>query len=161
MSHPQKCSYWFSARIIVALGVLALGLGANMSGAQQSNEPLPVVATASVPFYPPAARVAHIEGTVRLRVVTDGKRASAITAQSGPPMLAAAAEENVRTWQFKVHKPVTFEATFQYKLLSESECDMDNGVVTLHLPTEVQVTAKTWQTCDPAAESGLKGTPKL
>lgn len=160
MSHAQKRTYRFSARIIVALAALALGLGANMSTAQQSREPLPVVVTASVPFYPPAARVAHIEGTVQLRIATDGKRASAIAVQSGPPMLAAAAEENVRTWLFKEHKSVTFDATFQYKLLSESECDMDNGVVTLRLPTEVQVTAKTWQTCDPAVEGKPKATAK-
>ena len=160
MSHPQKRTYRFSARIILALAVLTLGLGANMSTAQQPNETLPVVVTASVPFFPPAARVAHIEGTVRLRIATDGKTVSAITVQSGPPMLATAAEENVRTWQFKEHKSSTFDATFQYKLLSESECDMDNGLVTLHLPTDVQVTAKGWQTCDPAVESGLKRTAK-
>ncbi len=160
MSHPQKRTCRFSAQTIVALAVLTLGLGASMSTAQQSSESLPVVVTASVPFYPPAARVAHIEGTVRLRIATDGKMVSAITVQSGPPMLATAAEENVRTWHFKEHKSSTFDATFQYKLLSESECDMDNGLVTLHLPTDVQVTAKAWQTCDPAVESGLKRTPK-
>ncbi len=160
MSHAQKPIYRLSARIIVGLGALVLGLGANMSGAQQSKEPLPVVVTASVPLYPPAARVAHIQGTVQLRILTDGKTVSGITVQSGPPMLAAAAEENVRTWRFKEHKSMTFDTTFQYKLLSQSECDMDNGVVTLHLPTDVQVTARTWQSCDPAVESGMKGTPK-
>ncbi len=160
MSHAQGHTYWVSARIIVAMGALALSLGANMSTAQQSNEPLPVVVTASVPFYPPAARVAHIEGTVRLLITTDGKKVSAVTVQSGPPMLATAAEENVRAWQFKEHKPATFDTRFQYKLLSESECDMDDGVVTLHLPTEVQVTAKTWKTCDPAVESRLSGPAK-
>lgn len=160
MSHPEKCTYRFSARIILALAVLTLGLGANMSTAQQTNETLPVVVTASVPFYPPAARVAHIEGTVRLRIATDGKTVSAITVQSGPPMLATAAEENVKTWQFKEHKSSTFDATFQYRLLSESECDMDNGVVTLHLPINVEVTAKGWETCDPSVEGKPRAAAK-
>jgi Gram-negative bacterial TonB protein C-terminal len=152
MSHAQERMYRFSARIIVALGVLVLGVGANMSTAQQSKEPLPMVVVAGVPFYPPTARIAHIEGTVRLRITTDGKKASVITVESGPPMLVSAAEENVRTWQFRGHEAVTFETTFNYKMLPESECDLDSGVVMLRLPTQVEVSAKAWKTCDPAVE---------
>jgi hypothetical protein len=68
-------------------------------------------------------------------------------------MLAKAAQENVKTWEFEEHSPTTFEVTFRYKILPQSECDIDNGTVLLRLPTEVEVSAKGVQTCDPAVES--------
>lgn len=141
-----------SMQIPAARGLilLALILGANASTAHQAKEPVPTVATASVPFYPPLARTARIEGIVHLRLSTDGAHVSAISVQSGPPMLVPAAEENVRTWEFKAHKPTTFEVTFRYKMLPESDCEVGNGTVLLRLPTEVEVSANGVQTCDPA-----------
>ncbi len=153
MMLAQRQFYNVYVRIASALILLVLGLGAIMSTAQQSKEPLPTVTTAGVPFYPPIARVARIEGVVRLRLSTDGKRVSAISVESGPPALVPAAQENVRTWQFKDHSPTTFESTFRYKMLPESECEMDSGTVLLRLPTEVEVSAKGVQTCDPAVGS--------
>ena len=153
MNLPYKQWYDVYVRTTQVLALFALGLGATMSTAQQSKEPLPTVATAGVPFYPPVARVARIEGVVRLRLLTDGKRVSAIFIKGGPPALVPAAEENVRTWQFKEHNPTTFVATFRYKMLPESECEMDNGTVLLRLPTEVEVSAKGVQTCDPILEN--------
>jgi hypothetical protein len=38
---------------------------------------------------------------------------------------------------------------FIYKFLPESGCDVDNSVVTLRLPTEVEVSTKGVHTCDP------------
>jgi Gram-negative bacterial TonB protein C-terminal len=139
-------------RIAQLLALFALGAGATTSRAQQSTEPLPTVAAAGVPFYPPVARIAHIEGVVHLQLSTDGKRVSGISVEGGPPALVPAAEENVRSWQFKVHSPTTFEVTFLYKMLPESACEMDNGTVLLKLPTVVEVSAKGVQTCDPALE---------
>ena len=149
----QKHQYNVHIRIASLLTLLVLGLGTIMSIAQQSKESLPTVAAAAVPFYPPVARVARIEGVVRLRLSTDGKRVSAISVESGPPALTPAAEENVRTWQFKDHNPTTFEAIFRYKMLPESECGMDSGTALLRLPTEVELSAKGVQTCDPAVEN--------
>jgi TonB family protein len=149
----QKHQYNPHIRIASLLILLVLGLGTTMSTAQQGREHLPTVATAGVPFYPPIARVARMQGVVRLHVTTDGKRVSAISVESGPPMLAQAAEENVKTWQFKDHAPTTFAATFQYKMLPESECEMDSGTVLLRLPTEVDVSAKGVQTCDPTVDN--------
>ena len=37
--------------------------------------------------------------------------------ESGQPMLAQAAQKNVKTWQFEQHSPTTFEVTFRYRLL--------------------------------------------
>ena len=139
-------------RALHLASVLTLSLGVIVSFAQQSNMSLPAVITAAVPFYPPAARAARIEGVVRMRISTDGKRVSFISAQTGPPALIKAAEENVRTWQFKKHNPTTFETTFRYKVLSESECKMDSGTVLLMLPTAVEVTAKGVRTCDPVLQ---------
>ncbi len=148
--HKKWASHKIRAGHVLVL--LTLGLGASMSIAQQSKDSLPTVITASVPFYPPAARVAGIEGVVRLRLSTDGKSVSAVSSQTGPPALIRAAEENVRTWKFKEHSPATFDATFQYKLLPEADCGIDDGTVLLRLPTEVEVIAKRVKTCDPILE---------
>lgn len=150
MSTVRRPWYSVQARTTLVLVLLTLGLGANMSIAQEAKQPSLRVASIGVPLYPRASRVAHIEGVVRLRVTTNGKRVSATQVESGQPMLAQAAQENVKTWEFEEHSPTTFEATFRYKILPQSECDMDNGTVLLRLPTEVEVSAKGVQTCDPA-----------
>src|ERR1700704_5854762 len=83
----------------------------NASTAAQAPElkaALPMVASASVPLYPPIARTANIEGVRHVRVTTDGQRVKTAHAEDGPKLLAAAAEETVRTWQFAVHEPSTF-----------------------------------------------------
>ncbi len=140
-----------SAMFLLLGAVLAAGSGL----AQPRDKPLPLVVSASAPFYPPIPRQAHIEGVIRLRLLTDGNRVSQIHVESGPPLLVQAAEENVKTWEFKQHTPVTFETTFQYKLLPskcDSKCncdDRENGTAHLHLPTEVEVSAKADITCDP------------
>ena len=153
MSVTQKPWHQVSARMARALVLFTLGLGATISNAQESRVPLPIVASATVPFYPRIAREARIEGVVRLQVSTDGKRVSSMSVKGGPPVLIPAAEENVRTWQFKEHRPTTFEVTFHYKMLPESECELDNGTVLLRLPAEVEVSAKGVQSCGPADQS--------
>ncbi len=75
---------------------------------------LPMVAAASVPLYPPLAHAANMEGVVHVSVTTDGKRVTNAHAQDGPKLLAAAAEDNARTWQFAVHQPTTFTVTYKY-----------------------------------------------
>lgn len=144
-------------RITRALILIILGLGATISTAQQKKA-LPNIASASVPLYPHIPQMAHIEGVVRLRISTDGSRASSIEVESGQPMLAQAAKENVKTWQFEPHNPTSFETTFHYRLLPskcdpECSCDsVEKATVLLRLPTDVEVSAKVLQTCDPAVE---------
>src|SRR5882672_160306 len=97
-------------RKLGVLGVLlTLGLGANMSVAQQAKKLMPTVASASVPLYPRVIRAARIQGDVTLRLSTDGERVSAVEVESGPPMLAQAAKDNVKTWQCEPHTPTNFE----------------------------------------------------
>ena len=131
--------------------VFALGLAGPMSPAEQPGAPLPRVVSASVPFYPPLARRAGIEGVVRLRVSTDGKQVSDTSVESGQPMLAETAKENVRTWLFEEHKPTTFEVTFRYKYVAPSKC-WDDAIetVVLRLPAEVEVSGTGVLICDPA-----------
>jgi TonB family protein len=158
MRVAQRWCHDVRVPIIGALILFTLGMGANMSSAQQ-KQPLPSIASASVPLYPRTPQMAHIEGVVRLRISTDGSRASSIEVESGQPMLAQAAKENVKTWQFEQHSPTTFEATFRYRLLpskcdSECNCDsLEKGTVLLRLPAEVEVSAKELLICDPAAEN--------
>jgi hypothetical protein len=107
--------------------------------AQESNVGLPRVAGAAVPLYPPLARAAHIQGIVHVKVTTDGQRAATIHAEDGPKLLAAAAEENARTWQFAFHEPTTFTVTYHYKLVAEMKGNPDNPEIVLRLPTDVEV----------------------
>lgn len=134
-------------------GVLVLFiLGAMMAVGQQ--KPLPSVISASVPLYPRTPQMAHIEGTVRLRISTDGNRVASSEVQSGQPILAKAAQDNVKTWEFEQHSPTTFEATFRYKLLPskcDAECNCDSvekPSVLLKLPSDVEVNAKELMVCD-------------
>ncbi len=143
---------------LCALGAFipfVLGMTGTDCAAQQKGT-LPSVASASVPFYPRIHQLAHIEGVVRLRISTNGSRASSIEIESGPPMLAQAAKENIKTWRFDQHTPTTFEATFRYTLLPsrcDSKCNCDSAEkasVHLQLPSDVEVSAKEVLLCDPA-----------
>jgi hypothetical protein len=128
--------------------------------AAQEGKPLPRVVSAQAPFYPRVLQVAHYEGIVRLRVTTDGKRASSIETLSGQPMLARAATENVPTWEFEQHRSTTFETTFRFRLL-ETECGksckcktVEAPAVVLRLPAEIDISAEEVHTCDPVTTIG-------
>jgi len=109
----------------------------------------PVVTAAAVPFYPAALRSTGTEGTVTLQITTDGRSVSSVALQSGKAMaLVHAAEQNVKTWRFESHEPTSFNVTFTYRLLPEPDCRLDSGQVVLHLPTQVEVTAKPKKFCD-------------
>jgi hypothetical protein len=47
----------------------------------------------------------------------------------GPTLLATAAEDNARTWQFAVHDPTTFTVTYSYALETEWKGDPNNPIV--------------------------------
>jgi TonB family protein len=106
-----------------------------------------VVKSGDMPLYPPLPRVARIQGDVHLRITTDGAAVASVTVESGQPMLAKAAQENVKTWKFEPHEPTSFPALFSYHLEEELVthlCDPDvpdNGTVVLKLPREVDITS--------------------
>jgi outer membrane biosynthesis protein TonB len=137
----------------MVLLLIFLAASAFSTFGQMVDQKSPVVAAASVPLYPHTALLAHIQGIAKIRVATDGKKISSLEVESGPHMLGQAAEENIRTWQFEEHKPTTFIVTFEYRIEEPAGCSIDNGTVVLHLPLDVQISAKGVHTCDPASEA--------
>ena len=145
------------------LGIGALGLFVAAASvffqvhAQKLSTPLPKVASASVPLYPPLAGQARIQGIVVLSVSTDGQQVSAVNVRSGHPLLASAAKENVATWRFAPHAPTKFDVKFEYRLLDypcKNGCDCDTkeaDSVLIRFPADIQVTAPIPLICDPAA----------
>jgi hypothetical protein len=125
---------------LLILAFLICCLAPLRLAAQQTAPNLPKVTKFDCPKYPDKARSAHISGTVRLEVTTDGHEVSNVKIVSGPPILAAPAEANVRTWKFANHEPTTFTVTYvdavgsSYKKDAVTKCDAD-----LNLPTEVTV----------------------
>lgn len=142
----------YTIRMLPFTLLLMLALAPNTSVAQQPNQqpnnPVPVVSSASVPLYPRIPLVSQITGVVRLRISTDGNRVTSMELESGQPILANAAEECIKTWQFEPHKPTTFVTTFTYRLLpmtcdAKGNCNgRENDEVLLHLPTEVQISTR-------------------
>jgi len=53
-----------------------------------------------------------------------------------------AAEENLRTWQFASHEPISFIVTYTYKLVGNWKEQSDNPTVTMRLPTEGEVSTQ-------------------
>jgi hypothetical protein len=134
---------------VVTIFLSAIWPIALLCNAEPPQEALPTVTSAAVPLYPRTADLVHIEGIVLLQVSTNGARVSDVKVEAEPPMLAKAAADNVRTWEFSQHKPTTFKVKFSYRILPESGCYLDNSVVMLRLPTEVEVSTKGVRTCDP------------
>jgi hypothetical protein len=89
-------------------------------------------------------------------VTTDGLKVSVLDAESGPPLLVKAAKENIQSWRFEKHKPTTFLVTFQYRLEDEGTCAVDNSTVILHLPAQVEISARALEHCDPVTDVGRK-----
>ena len=112
----------------------------------EKDEPEPAQVTTGVtsfecPTYPVAAKKNHIGGNVTIRVTTDGKKITELKS-TGVPLLAQAAEENVRTWKFAENAPKTFTVTYRY--IQEGEYEPDpiyHCRAKLELPTDVEVSA--------------------
>jgi hypothetical protein len=111
---------------------------------QQSKVALPRVSAAAVPLYPRQAYISNIEGLVRLKITTDGHHVVAVHLEDGNKLLAAAAEENARTWQFVSHEPTSFTLTYRYQLKGNGKGDLYNPTVVLRFPTEVEISTRRW-----------------
>jgi hypothetical protein len=95
---------------------------------------------ADVPMYPQLARTARIFGTVEVQVlVKDGKVVST-EVKSGPPVLAQATVENIRSWRFYRLVNATFTTTFIYQLETKEPLDPQNPKVELQLPLLAKIT---------------------
>jgi hypothetical protein len=126
-----------------ALAMSILGASARAATAQDSPEMLPKVIQHAEPTYPAIARAANIQGDVLVQITTDGESVQKAEAQTGPPMLRKAAEDNARTWKFAAHSSGTFHVIFRYKIFSgnvEVAFLESSGVVQLEiLPPAVYV----------------------
>jgi TonB family protein len=117
----------------------------------QSAPPEPILKSAGQPQYPALARVAHIEGEVRLEfVLNQSGEPSSVTVISGHKMLAPAAVETVKAWKFEFPENAfqegrKYETTFVYKQVKK-EIEQENQPkfsVTANTFHRVEITA-TW-----------------
>jgi hypothetical protein len=142
MNKMPKQLGWISA--LLAAARLTAGLLPVAARGQGSRRALPNVVTIEVPVYPWAVKEAHIEGIVHIKVTTDGRAVTTAEIQDGPRLLAIAAENNVRSWRFSPHDPITFIVTYEYKIAKTPGLSpgrsADNNSVILRLPTYVGVT---------------------
>lgn len=136
--------------------IISVVLWAFAGMAQESKVTLPMLAGAAVPLYPPLARVAHVEGIVHVKITTDGHRVITAHSKDGPKLLAAAAEENARTWEFATHEPTTFTITYYYKLDAKLKGSVNNPTVVLRLPTEVEISTRPAPPLDTATSAAHK-----
>jgi hypothetical protein len=118
-----------------SLVCLLIVMGSVPSRAQEVG-PVPALIGFRMPQYPPLPRQARIAGDVKVKVRTNGTRVTDAVAEDGHPLLARAAEENVRSWRFADNEPRSFIVTYRFKI--------GNGPdVELVSPTEIVISAPT------------------
>jgi TonB family protein len=85
----------------IAMRRISIPLLLLLSISSFAAEPEPYLKSASSPFYPPLARQARIEGSVRLRfTVNELGDTTDVEATSGHKMLQEAAIANIQGWKF-------------------------------------------------------------
>ena len=110
----------------------------------EKNETEPAQVTTGVtafacPIYPQAAKEARVGGGVQMQVTTDGNKITDLKV-TGVPVLAKAAEENLRTWKFAADAPRSFTVWYWYVLEGEYEPDpVYKCRAKLQLPNKVEV----------------------
>jgi TonB family protein len=109
--------------------------------------PEPRLRSAGLPQYPAIARLAQIQGEVKVEFVlnSDGDPISVVVI-SGHPMLRAAAEQNVKTWRFELPKDLyrtewKYDTVFNFKISNDKQPYEDPKLtVTLDSYRYVEVT---------------------
>lgn len=101
----------------IALAILSLWV---LCGLSVAAVPEPVLESAPMPFYPPLARTARVEGVVTLHVVIAQDGSVTVDAASGPPLLRDSTARYVKAWKFGWEQPcgctVKKDVTFVYKI---------------------------------------------
>jgi hypothetical protein len=92
-----------------------------------------------VALYALLAHMANVRGVVHVRVTTDGQRAVATRVEDGHKLLAAAAEQNPRTWVFAMQGPTTLTITYPCRLDRRLERKHYDPTVVLRLATDVGI----------------------
>ena len=129
--------------------MLAITTGCALAQQSQSRVSLPSVIAAAVPLYPIGPQTVNIQGTVHVKISTDGHRVidAKVENDGVNPALGRAAQENAMTWRFAVGEPTTFTVTYRYILvpkLKEIKSNALNAKVVLCFPTDVEVYAQRW-----------------
>lgn len=115
---------------------------------QAAAQPLPSLFSSRLPMYPEKARLARITGTVKLwfTVGSDGKVTHAEII-SGHPILATAALECVRSWEFRVDGPLSnkYETEFVYGIGEQEKSGNPKLTVTLIDAARVEVNSEYYE----------------
>jgi TonB family protein len=121
-----------------------------VSSAALAADPEPYFKSAPMPFYPPLAREARIEGKVTLRFTVNAQGdTSDVEAVTGHQMLKDSAIQNVQNWKFAWPQPCDCrakrEAVFIYGLTGELETESSPTVTvkwfSRHAVTRVEIKA--------------------
>jgi hypothetical protein len=143
----KPVSVWYKVcmRILLAF-LLTCSLCPMSASAQQpaeSEDALPTVTTLECPTYPSSAREMRLQGMVKMQVTTDGPKVVGVKA-SGHPVLAQAAEKNVRTWKFADNSaPTSFAITYLFVNEGNYKPDpLTKCSAKMELPTKVQVSTR-------------------
>jgi hypothetical protein len=142
-------------RLLASASVQFLLLLVSTKGASAADA-IPAISTASVPLYPNVAQSARVQGSVRMRVTTDGRRVVRVenlsleTQKGAEPehpvpaevhqayrALAESAEQNVATWTFLPGAPTSFIVSYRYRLIDGA--DAKNAKVIMTFPADVEV----------------------
>jgi len=117
--------------------------------AQGSVTSLPKVVSARLPSYPQVAQAAKIQGTVVVRVTTDGSAVASAEIVKSIPLLEASIKEHLRSWRFAPHIPTTFDVTYAFALSFDSDggCATPPREVTARFPSLVSLIG-TLSLCD-------------
>jgi hypothetical protein len=103
----------------------------------REKDSYPEVINCDVPIYSVLARIAKIEGTVHVKVKTNGKAVIEAKTVDGNYILGNFAEANSLTWRFKSHDPTSFTIMYKYKLVTE----LSEEKIIFRLPYEVEIYA--------------------
>jgi len=120
--------------------LLAASLALTSAIAQQQPQILPTVTAFECPKYPSKAESLGLQGMVQLQVTTDGHQVVDVKVTSGHPALKPDAVNNVRTWKFADHAPITFAVTYHYVHQGDFKRDkISKCSAKMELPTSVTV----------------------
>jgi hypothetical protein len=123
----------------------------NLSSSSPAN--FPQVEYLKIPAYPPWPPC--IETEVVMKVKTDGEKIVAVEVLNFVnPVFGDTSVENVKTWQFKKHKPTEFITRWKYN--RESCLEYKPNIITLKLPFEVDIKSFSMPNIDPVVVNKYK-----
>lgn len=141
MNPSQRTLGWSPLCLVMMLLTAVVGVMA-----QQSGTALPRVTSAELPYYPPGPHTVNLQGTIRVKVRTDGHKVvdASIENDGGVVAMATAAKENVQTWKFADHEPTVFTVVYRYIIDDQIPPVQNNPTIVFRFPTEVEIRMWRW-----------------